>query len=309
MKLLSIVLMCSAFVMAHAVADAPKTKSNSTAAKSGTNENSPVLVRVNGQAIREADLEFFKRTRKLTAEDVSERRDVLIERLIERQLLREFLGKKKVAADPGLLNQHLERLKLKLKDRKEDPDQVLAKAGFTDQSLRRELSLPLDWDAYLKTIVTEAKLRQVWSERKNEFDGSEVRAAHIVLKSDKPDDDEQTLKGLREQIVSGRLTFAEAAKKHSQSPDSAKNGGDLGRFGFRGLQPPPFPQVVFGLKVGEVSEPFRSPFGVHLLTVTKRIEGQLSLEDAKPEIFQQLSLEMQQEVLKQERAKAKIEKP
>jgi parvulin-like peptidyl-prolyl isomerase len=171
------------------------------------------------------------------------------------------------------------------------------------------LSLPLDWDTYVKTIVTDAKLRQVWKERKHEFDGSEVRAAHIVLKSDKPEDDVQTLKGLRSQIDSGSLKFADAAQKHSQSRDSAKKGGDLGRFGFRGPQPPPFPQIAFSLKVGEVSEPFRSQFGVHLLTVTKRIDGQLSLEDARPEIFQRLSLEMQQEVLKQERANAKIEKP
>lgn len=49
--------------------------------------------------------------------------------------------------------------------------------------------------------------------------------------------------------------------------------------------------------------------GYPVLTVTERSEGQLSLEDARPEILQQLSIEMQRDVLKQERAKAKIERP
>ncbi|MBC7817389.1 MAG: hypothetical protein IAG10_10910, partial [Planctomycetaceae bacterium] len=70
---------------------------------------------------------------------------------------------------------------------------------------------------------------------------------------------------------------------------------------------PPFPQIAFALKGNEVSEPFRSATAVHLLTVTARIEGQDSLEDARPEILQQLSIELQREVLTQERAKAKIE--
>jgi hypothetical protein len=46
-----------------------------------------------------------------------------------------------------------------------------------------------------------------------------------------------------------------------------------------------------------------------LLTVTERIDGQLSLEDARPEILKELSIETQRAVLQQERAKAKIERP
>jgi len=45
------------------------------------------------------------------------------------------------------------------------------------------------------------------------------------------------------------------------------------------------------------------------LTVSERVEGQLSLEDARPEILQVLSAEMQRDVLSRERAQAKIERP
>lgn len=280
----------------------------SKVAKSAATSDSPVVARVNGQAITEADLDFFARTLKITSDELPQRREQMIERLIDRQLLRAFLAQKKIAADPQRLDAHLTQLKTRLKARGEDFDKLLAKSGFTEETLRRELTLPLDWDEYVRRQTTDEKLREVWRSRKHEFDGSEVRAAQIVLKSDDPTADEKRLADLRQQIVAGKLTFADAAKKYSQAPSAAK-GGDLGRFGFRGKQPPPYPQIAFGLKVGEVSESVRSPFGVLLLTVTERIEGQLSLEDARPEILQVLSAEMQRDVLSRERAQAKIERP
>lgn len=287
-------------------ADEPKTTESKTA-KSAINSGSRVLVRVNGQPITEADFDFFAKTLKLTNEEDPQLRKQMIERLIDRQLLRAFLTQKKVSADPERLNAHLTRLKTRLKDRGEDFDKLLAKSGFTETSLRRELSLPLAWESYVQKVIPDAQLKTVWQQRQHEFDGSEVRAAQIVLKSNDPDADEKKLAEVRRQIVAKEISFADAAKKHSQAP-SAANGGDLGRFGFRGKQPQPFPQVAFGLKVGEISEPFRSPFGVHLLTVTERTAGQLSLEDARPEIFEILSAEMQRDVLGRERAQAKIER-
>ena len=285
-------------------ADEPKTTKSKTT-KSVTKSDSPVLARVNGQPITEADLDFFAKTLKLTA-DEPQQREQMIERLIDRQLLRAFLSQKKVAADPQRLDAHLTRLKTRLKDRGEDFDKLLAKSGFAEDSLRRELTLPLDWEAYILRETTEAKLRDVWKERKHEFDGSEVRAAHIVLKSDDPSGDEKNLAEIRRQIVAKEISFADAAKKHSQSP-AAEKGGDLGRFGFRGKLSAPYLDA-FRLQVGEISQPIRSQYGVHLLTVTERIDGQLSLEDARPEILTQLSAELQREVLAQERGKSKIER-
>lgn len=293
-------------VAAHPLgADEPKgTKSKGP--KATTKSDSPVLIRVNGQPITAADFDFFARALKITSDELPQRRELMIERLIDRQLLRAFLTQKKIAADPQRLDSHLTQIKTRLKARGEDFDKLLAKSGFTEETLRRELTLPLDWDEYVRRQTTDDKLREVWKSRKHEFDGSEVRAAQIAMKSDDPADDEKKLAEIRQRIIDKEITFADAAKQHSQAPSAAK-GGDLGRFGFKGKQPPPYPQIAFGLKIGEVSEPVRSPFGVLLLTVTERSEGQLSLEDARPEILQQLSTELQREVIEQERAKAKIE--
>ncbi len=310
MKQIAHILIVTVALLVSVVAVALAQNANAPKVTQGsTKDSSLVLARVNGTTITESDLLFFVKTRKLSSNAAEESREVLIERLIERQLLRGFLAQKKVAAAPVLLEEHVTRLKQRLKAGKGDPDQLLAKAGFTDESLRRELRLPLDWEAYVQQVVTDAKLREVWKKRKYEFDGTEVRAAQIALKSTDPIGDEKTLAAIREDIVAQRITFQEAAKKHSQAP-SAENGGDLGLLEFRGGDAPPvLVQMAFSLKVGEASQPFRSSLGVHLLTVTERVEGQLSLEDAKPDIRQQLSIELQQEMLKAERAQAKIVRP
>jgi parvulin-like peptidyl-prolyl isomerase len=310
MKQITRVLALTFTLIGSVVVVAVAQKTNPTKLPASAVKNtSPVLVRVNGTAITESDLSFFVQTRKLSSNDADEKREVLIERLIERQLLRGFLAQKKITASPVLLEDHVARLKQQLKAGGADPDQLLAKAGFTDESLRRELRLPLDWEAYVKQMATDSKLRDVWMNRKHEFDGTEVRAAQIVLQSTDPNADEKKLATIREDIVAKRITFKEGAKKYSQAP-SAESGGDLGLLGFRnGKAAPALAQAAFGLKVGEVSAPFRSSIGVHLLLVTERVEGQLSLEDAKPEIRQQLSFELQQETLKAEQAKAKIERP
>ena len=58
---------------------------------------------------------------------------------------------------------------------------------------------------------------------------------------------------------------------------------------------------------GEVSQPFRTRFGVHLLTVTKRRAGQLSLEDVRTQVFKVLANQEWNRIVGEERKLAKIE--
>merc|ERR1711933_427150 len=61
-------------------------------------------------------------------------------------------------------------------------------------------------------------------------------------------------------------SFVELAREHSDC-ESALKGGDLGT-GRPGSLEPSVEEVAFSLSVGEVSEPFESPEGVHLLLRT-----------------------------------------
>jgi peptidyl-prolyl cis-trans isomerase SurA len=99
----------------------------------------------------------------------------------------------------------------------------------------------------------------------------QVRARHILLQTDEIMDDavvEQRLREIRQGILEGD-DFAAIAKAVSQDPASAVEGGDLGWSG-PGSFVPEFEAVLDELEPGEISEPFRSPFGWHIVELIGR---------------------------------------
>lgn len=85
------------------------------------------------------------------------------------------------------------------------------------------------------------------------------------------DDARQRLQSLRQRISSGDADFAELARANSDDPDSASKGGDMGWRRPDAL-PPKFAEQVRRLAPGELSQPFRSRFGWHLVKVTDERE-------------------------------------
>ena len=91
---------------------------------------------------------------------------------------------------------------------------------------------------------------------------TQVNANHILLGS-KSD----AIK-LRQQIIDGKITFGDAARKYSLCP-SRTDGGNLGYFP-RGAMVQPFENAAFALPVGQISQPVETRFGWHLIQVTDR---------------------------------------
>src|SRR5579884_677978 len=73
---------------------------------------------------------------------------------------------------------------------------------------------------------------------------------------------------IRNDIVSGKVTFDAAAKQNSQDPGSKDKGGDLGVF-VRGSMVKEFDNVAFTLKPGEISQPVKTQYGYHIIEVEK----------------------------------------
>ncbi len=279
----------------------------------GAGEPARVVVKVNGTAITEGDVDFIATTRQLKPEQRTEQESKLIDELVDRQLVREFLARRKISAPADELGFQIQQAEDAIKKHGDDPATLLAKLGYTPERLKTELGLPLAWQAYVRQNVTLPQTREYFENHRAELDGTQLRARQIFLKlPPNPTEADQAakrsqLKELRSQIESGKLTFADAARKHSESP-SKEQGGDVGLFGARGKLPTPVTRAAFGLKVNELSEPIVSTFGVHLIQVTERLPGDLSLEDVRSEIISKLSDQLWADTVRNERKSAKIER-
>jgi len=99
----------------------------------------------------------------------------------------------------------------------------------------------------------------------------QTHARHILIKTDEITSDFEArnrLERLRERIRSGD-SFAELARSHSDDPGSAAQGGDLG-WANPGTYAPAFEEAMEALEPGEISAPFRSRFGWHIVQVLER---------------------------------------
>jgi peptidyl-prolyl cis-trans isomerase D len=124
--------------------------------------------------------------------------------------------------------------------------------------------------------VSDAEIRRRYEEKKDEFKRPEsARFTVAFLPTAVTEADRQAtlarLRRLRQEILAG-ADFAEVARRESQDPGSAAQGGDLGTV-TRGQMVAPFDSAVWALPVGQVSEPVQTQFGWHLLQVTGRTDS------------------------------------
>jgi peptidyl-prolyl cis-trans isomerase D len=118
----------------------------------------------------------------------------------------------------------------------------------------------------------------------------ERRASHILIPLPEGADEKATkvaqekANDIAARVRKNPASFAEIAKKESQDPGSAAQGGDLGFFA-RGAMVKPFEDAVFAAKPNEILGPVRSPFGFHIIRLTEIHPAKVkSFADASPEI-------------------------
>lgn len=140
------------------------------------------------------------------------------------------------------------------------------------------VTLALD-DLAKDVAVSEEQLKAYYDEQKAQYTNPERRKiSHILFAFNKESADEQQAlqRALdAKQALSGK-DFATLAAELSDDKLTANNGGDLGLFNV-GVMEKAFEEAASQLKLGEVSEPVKSAFGYHLITVTELVPG-----DVKP---------------------------
>jgi len=153
----------------------------------------------------------------------------------------------------------LEQIKLELRDQ------------IREQLISREMTSIIT----KKITVTPSEIRKFYNKIPADslpFYSSDVEVAQLVrvakVSKSQKDEARKKLSDLRERILKGE-NFNELAMKNSEDPSAQYNGGEMGYVG-RGAMVPEFEAMAFRLKIGEISQPFESPFGFHIMQLVDR---------------------------------------
>lgn len=138
--------------------------------------------------------------------------------------------------------------------------------------------------------VTDAELKQAFDRQAGQLGVAEQRRASHILVATKAEAEK-----IAAEARKAPQRFAELAKKHSQDPGSAGNGGDLGMNAKGALAAKSLEDVIFSLKSGEISDPVQSDFGFHVVRVTE-------VQAGKTASFEELKKGLAAEIVKQKGA-------
>ena len=137
---------------------------------------------------------------------------------------------------------------------------------------------------------TDTDIETFFEAHKNEYlTPVFIRAQHILVEC-KPDAtpaaqkaaEARAQKAYKELVAGGN--FKKLAAKYSDDTETKATGGDLGLFQAEQMVPE-FSKPVFSMKKGELSKPFKTPFGFHIVLVNDLIpERQMQLQDVRDDV-------------------------
>ncbi len=324
----SIVVACSAVVGAQDAkkAAAPATRTAAPATKTAAPASLPgrpaildqVLATVNGEPITREDLIRYISTFGLPPGAVSDEEmyGKGIEGLANYKLVNQYMLKQNPTVSEKDIDAEYNSLAEALKKDGQEINVALAAAGMTPAKVREDMKKKLRWVAYVKNVATDPVLKKYVEDNKDVFNRTQVRASHIVLRTEPnatPADKAKIkakLAGIKSEIDGNKISFADAANKYSEDEGNkvSPSGGDLGYFTRRGQFDASFTGAAFALKKGTVSDPVDTPFGYHLIQVTDRKEGTpVKFEENKPFIQNEYETDLQERIVAETRKTAKID--
>ncbi len=189
-----------------------------------------------------------------------------------------------IVTDLEVDNNTNQRMNMILQNSGNSPEQLERTYGKTmDQikvELRDQIREQMMGNEMQKKItknlsITPAEVKRFYNKIPGDslpFYSADVEVAQIVRVAKVSDAQKQQtrlkLGELRSRILAGE-NFNELAKKYSEDPSAQYNGGEMGYVG-RGAMVPTFEATAFRIKEGEISQPFESPFGFHIMQLIDR---------------------------------------
>ncbi|MEQ8790537.1 MAG: peptidylprolyl isomerase [Pirellulaceae bacterium] len=251
--------------------------------------------------------------RSLKGKALAELRARALEQLISRRVILAYLQEQKAAASQQDVELELAKIKKQLAQQDLTLEKYLQQGRFLDQQdLHETLAWQISWQRYLERMTTDDNLEKHFERNRAQFDGTQLEAAHIVFKVE-PRDDAEALAGVmdlarsvRADILAGKTTFADQARRHSIAPTS-EQGGRIGRISRHGSLPESVADAAFQLADGEITLPTVSTFGVHLVQCLKTIPGQSSFSTVRDAVEADARRFLFDWIVSQRRANSRVE--
>ena len=289
---------------------------------------------VNGVSIPEKKVQ--RALKRVPVAHHAKARQDIISYLVDNALVELYL-KDKVQVTEADVNKRIDAIREEAKKNNTTFEKILEQFDISEPEMRTDIAAEIRWESYLKTQFDDKKLAEYFEAHKENFDGTLVRAQHVLVNAPPDAAPEvkaaaktkiEQLRGQIAQKISAELqkvpagtdaqaksdfnlqvtkrAFGEVAAKESDCP-SKSDGGDLGFFPRLGAMVEPFAQTAFGLQVGQISDPVETQFGYHLIVVTERKAGQpVKFDGVKEVVLDHCGVQHREQLVKQLRASAEI---
>ena len=291
-----------------------------------------VVAKVNGVSISQLALD--RALDRFAPDKRDEAKEEVLAQLIDTELVDQFLVQGKLQATPAEVATRIEEMKTEAKGQNKTFEEILASLKLAPGELDKHVAADIRWEKYLNSQATEIALKALFQSEPALFDGSTVRARHILLPLGTDAAQNQASKQRLLQIKAAvdqaaqkavlaagadklaaeqkRVeamdeTFTAYAKQYSTCP-SKTQGGDVGWFARDGSMVEQFAKVAFAQKAGTISDVVETPFGYHIiLTVDKKAGKEVKFDDVKDDVKEAYGERLRDQVAAHMRRTAKLE--
>ncbi len=212
------------------------------------------LAEIDGEPLTKAEFDAYLKFKRMDGADEA-RRNAALDNLVERKALAAAI------VDEDKL------------------DQAAIAAELED--FRLQMLLSRYFETFLNEAVSDAAVENFYRENAARWSKKKVRVAHILIRT-RPDMVDTELQAKQTQAreawsqLNAGKPFEETAKRFSEDDLTAKLGGELGWIG-EGAVDQSFSEKVFAMQQDQVSEPFKTHYGFHIVKI---MEGPATVTDS-----------------------------
>lgn len=232
--------------------------------------------------------------------DTAPLRAAALNQLVDKKLIEQKIKELDIKVSDDEVRQTIEDVKKQNNMTQEALVAALQSQGLSFEQYRSQLREQLErmklmgQEVRSKIQVGEREIREYYDANRKKFGEEELfRARHIFFRLAKGASADETKRvmaiaqGVLAEAKAGK-DFAELAKKYSDDPQAAKDGGELGTFK-KGDMLPEIEETVVKMKPGDVSDLVKTPAGFHIIKLEEKMAGNAKPFDAvKGEIEEML---------------------